>query len=290
MTPLFWSLVACTGTTTSKGPPTDEGASDTAESVEDVEDTGGGDSETKSPGPWCYTFGAASQEEDESPHASLEQLEIDLTTGEGAVWMRYTGGHIGAPFETNGVTWNGHSFVLSYHNGSGDRWLEIDPTRGEVEDLGAARAPSAIAWSGADYIVQTDGESTEKRYADLPSILSDTPSGTIDLSGVERFTVADDRVIYGMWHSADQAMILDASDGSLLQELPLEGYDTWVWGISVTERWLFAIDDGRQLPYKRIGWFNRETGERVADVKVPEGRQGRGYSGLYCTETRMTPP
>ncbi|GDX82772.1 hypothetical protein LBMAG42_45830 [Deltaproteobacteria bacterium] len=272
------------------GCPADAGAGlggDSAGSTEDTasdpQDTGVDDPAVEG-GPWCYTF-RASGDAGGTGESQVEQLEIDMSTGVGTTWMTYGGAGVTTSFSTSGVAWNGHTFVVGYYDGNGWRWMELAPSTGLATDYGGVETPW-VAWSGGDYIVQYHAYPDASRYSDLADIVADSPSGSINIRGATRFTVADGK-LYGMWHSTAEMLLFDAVTGNPMGSIPLEGYNTWVWGISVFDDWMFAIDDGRQYGFERIGWFDRGTGELIADVPVPGNVPGRRYSGLHCTTTPL---
>jgi hypothetical protein len=65
-----------------------------------------------------------------------------------------------------------------------------------------------------------------------------TPVAGGALATTSRHAMGDDGVVYGAWHSIDA---VESVNGTI----PLEDYDTWVWGMDVVDERLLLLDDGR---------------------------------------------
>jgi hypothetical protein len=283
--PLLLLLPACSNL---KDGPTFGGGDDATEG-----DTGTTDSRLDTgayvkpvPG-YCYTFRAGFDEGSDETDGTVEELEIDMATGAVSTWMVYADPAGLNVFDTQGVAWNGSTFVLDAEGDGGPTWMELDPARAEATEYGAHDLTSAIAWTGSDYIVASGTEAS--RFATFADVVSGSSTATLPLAGVSRITAADGRV-YGMWHSTEEMSVFDGTTGASIREIALEGYDTWTWGVSVFGGSMFSIDDGRQYDYQRIAWFERGTGALLGEVEVPRDGHGPLSFGLYCSEAPMVPP
>jgi hypothetical protein len=103
----------------------------------------------------------------------------------------------------------------------------------------------------------------------------------VDATAVSRFTVHGDEG-YFAWHSTDTVEVVSMIDGRLLRTIELEGFDTWVWGMSVAGGRLYLLDDGRgdAGPGTRITSFDAVTGENLGDVVI--GDRATMANGLWC--------
>ena len=93
-----------------------------------------------------------------------------------------------------------------------------------------------------------------------------------------RFTVRGD-TLYGAWHSTDSVYVYGLPDGTQEGVIHLEGYDTWVWGVSVTDDGLLVLSDGSSED--RVVVFDVESGKQlweITDLPLP----GPHLTGLVC--------
>jgi hypothetical protein len=134
-------------------------------------------------------------------------------------------------------------------------------------------------------------------YPDFEALGSRSPSSTIGENvAATRLGVFGDEA-YCAWHSTNVVDVVSMIDGSLIRTIPLEDYDTWVWGVSVAGGRLFLIDDGRgDYPDEGRGVhivsFDPVTGERRGDVTIDvfPDQFMIWPSGLWCESPRPELP
>jgi hypothetical protein len=111
-----------------------------------------------------------------------------------------------------------------------------------------------------------------------------------------RFTVHGGEV-FAAWHSTDTIDVHDVNTGELLRSIPLEGWDTWVWGMSVTDGELhlsnhFVDDSEAPRDAQPIVSFDPVTGARLNEVRISVFPTVYGFaaSGLWCESPRPELP
>ncbi len=105
-----------------------------------------------------------------------------------------------------------------------------------------------------------------RSYPDYQAVLDRAPSRTysLDLWGT-RIAVQRDR-IYNAWHSTDTIEIADLDLDVTVGPLALEDYDTWIWGLAVTDDARLVVTDGLE----RLVVFDVDTGARLQELMLPE--------------------
>jgi len=91
------------------------------------------------------------------------------------------------------------------------------------------------------------------------------------------------------WHSTDYLERFDAASGTSVGDALLEGYDTWVWGLSGVGDRVFVMDDGRNgdgSDQTRIVTFD-PSGTELSTLPLGEGVNPNGLtcSGPFDPDT-----
>jgi hypothetical protein len=77
-----------------------------------------------------------------------------------------------------------------------------------------------------------------------------------------RMTASGDR-LYSAWHSTSEVLVNELPSGAELPSITLEGYDDWIWGMSVTEDGWLMIGN-----LSTITVFDAATGARLETVHL----------------------
>jgi hypothetical protein len=96
-----------------------------------------------------------------------------------------------------------------------------------------------------------------------------------------RMTVHGDTV-YFAWHSTNEVDVATLSDGTPQPTIPLEDYDYWIWGMSITEDGLLVVSGMGSTLYV----FDAATGalQWTVDAEISDGPPPRG---LVCVATGL---
>jgi len=78
-----------------------------------------------------------------------------------------------------------------------------------------------------------------------------------------RMTVNGD-LLYSAWHSTSEVDIQSLPSGAAVRSTRLEGYDTWILGLSVTDDGLLVLN--ATWPEGRAAILDEATGAWLADV------------------------
>ena len=94
------------------------------------------------------------------------------------------------------------------------------------------------------------------------------------------------RILYASHHSTDRVWPIDLGTDAQLPDLVLQGFDSWIMGLSVVDGTLRVLDDGRQEGAEYVIYvrdFDLTTGEELRRVAlgyfVPDK-----FQGLWCVE------
>jgi nitrite reductase/ring-hydroxylating ferredoxin subunit len=166
-------------------------------------------------------------------------------------------------------------------------WYEIDLATGAVRRGSETMAEAVSVYRGG--FVATCRESLGLcLYSDFDSLDAQTPSERFEEFICQtRFGVRGDEISCA-WHSTDVVEVYDLRTGDHVRSIPLEDYDTWVWGVSVAGGRLHLIDDGRgehEVPGQRIVSFDPLTGARLGEVHLTglfPDRYTHWPGGLWC--------
>ncbi|MCB9763865.1 MAG: hypothetical protein H6739_29110 [Alphaproteobacteria bacterium] len=209
-------------------------------------------------------------------------LEMDMSTGTWSEVGRY--GSTSSSLHVGGLARTGDLLTMAAYGGNDFEWWQLDLNAGTLTQ-GSDTSQVSVASDGVDLFTYTSGGAIG-RYADFAALDADSPSAVSaedHISGT-RLGV-DGALAYVAWHTTAEVTVHDVVTGLQLRTIPLDRWDTWVWGVSVADGDLFLIDDARG-PYsgsdERIGRYDQNTGALLDEVfftNVPEG--GR-VSGLWC--------
>ena len=82
-------------------------------------------------------------------------------------------------------------------------------------------------------------------------------------------------LLYSAWHSTDEVLVNSLPTGEELPSIHLEGYDTWIWGMSVTDEGLLCIANRGTITV-----FDVNTGAQLEVIETTGG--GSMFGGLAC--------
>lgn len=197
-------------------------------------------------------------------------VRVSLETGEILDEIAYDG-----PIPYNGMGRLGDEMLLP----GGSEWALLDLNSGEVSSLGAPSGPTTASSDGTYWYTLVSR-----------SVMLHSSAETLTTSGGDAVVSSDftdsrmaayDGFLYGAWHSTNHVTEHDLVAGTT-RDISLEGYDTWVGGISVTESALHLIDNGRNghapFWFERLVSFDRETGSIIGELQFRNGF----HQGLWC--------
>ena len=78
-------------------------------------------------------------------------------------------------------------------------------------------------------------------------------------------------LLYSAWHAASEIDVQALPTGDAVRTIHLEGYDTWILGMSVTDDGLLVLN--ATWPEGRVAIFDEATGAWIRDV-TPSGSVG----------------
>lgn len=210
---------------------------------------------------------------------SLAVLEVGMDSG--TITERGRFGSVTSSWNTSGIGLSNDRFVAMAYNGNNNATFVVDLNSG-LTRFGNANMGNVTAIN--DRII-SNATGTLGLYRNPLELDNQNPvrlgastssNNRIALDGLELFTA---------WHSTDTVDVVHALTGAAIRTISLEGYDTWVHGMSVAGDMLHVIDDGRQLASQRIARFDPQNGTLINEVMIPRGMASRAPSGLWC----MTP-
>lgn len=104
------------------------------------------------------------------------------------------------------------------------------------------------------------------------------PMGSTSIAS--RMTV-NGHTLYTAWHSTSEIDRYQLPSGTSAGTIHLEGYDTWVQGLAVTDDGLLVCN--ASWPEGRVAVFDEATGDHLYDV-LPVNEEGAdvGITGLVC--------
>jgi len=88
------------------------------------------------------------------------------------------------------------------------------------------------------------------------------------------------RLLFSAWHSTDSVEVQDLFTGETLPSIPLEGYDDWIWGFSVTGDGELIVS-GPPTETPSLFVFDVRTGDRLRQIAMD-----RPAVGLVCLGRR----
>ena len=190
-------------------------------------------------------------------------------------WNIYGGIH-----QVHGLTWFDDVWYACSNN-----VIRIDPetstaSQSDIRCQGLGRWGSNLAL--------TNPNGSAYAYATEADLLADTPSAEI---GTGNLTVSRGAIVgtefYGAWHSTERLEVVNLDDG-LHRTLPLQGFDTWVWGVAAIDGKVLVLDDGRadNSGDVSVWYFDAATGEQTHRVTVSGDEDtglGGWQAGLWCS-------
>jgi len=200
--------------------------------------------------------------------------KIAPTTG--GVWPSFTVELPPNAMMQHALTLWGGSLVGCLYTEQGDKLFDVPLDGGEmiVRDLACT---SVTSWRGGLLLMPShhDYGGPLRFYA---GGLADIDAGLVpeelDVPYYASRLFATDDKLYFAWHSTDVIDVFDVEQG-VASQIVLEGYDTWVQGMHVTDEGHLFLN--ASWPDNRIARFDAETGVAVADALI-EGR----WQGLAC--------
>jgi hypothetical protein len=208
----------------------------------------------------------------------LAVIQVDMDTG---YWFERDafGTGINESFDTGGLARVGNTLVMAGYTGNEFSWVEADMDAKQVTIGNDAGHVVSVATDGTR-ILSFCGEHGLSlcTYTNFAALNSGNPSGVLEnVVGVTRIGATSDR-IYGAWHSTDSIKVFDSADGTLLNTVVLEGWDDWIWGISVVGNVLHIVNSNGL-----VARFDKDTGAFLDSVQVdlPYPYPSAGH-GLWC--------
>lgn len=227
-------------------------------------------------GTWCWTVAP-------TVSGDVALLWVDPDT---ATWREagVFAGPFDSTFHTNGIGRIGDELVMLSIDGSGsDAWISLDiPT--STLTVGAPVDSDAVVTSdGVSLWAQMDDDLC--KFTDFSSLEAWSPdSCTSDLFASERIAVSGSYA-YGAWHSQNYYREFDLASATQLAVIPLEDWDTWIWGMSVADGMLHLVNDDRggYSGYgTRIARYDQHTGVLVDHMFLSDLPYSSTPSGLWC--------
>ncbi len=212
----------------------------------------------------------------------LALLEVDMDAGTWLEVGRYGEG-FASSFRTAGLAYYRGALVMAGSDGSRSRWLEIDLRTGLARWGRETDLDAAAVYR--DQLIAACPEMTDLCfYGSFDELSRSLPSARrIGVTCFTRLGVWGDE-LYCAWHSTDSVEVYGLTTGDH-RTVGLEGYDTWVWGVSLAGGRLHLVDDGRADPEihdARVVAFDPYTGERLNEVILEGFPGGVRPSGLWC--------
>ncbi len=239
------------------------------------------DADTGGDGPyeptWCWM---AAPVDSGSKWTSLALLVVDMATGAVTEVGRYNIGIYGG-FVTAGLVRDGSTFVFAGHEGDGIRGQRLHTSTETLERCVGTTRSESVAFTGSEYVrVEVKGFEL-RRYATFEDLCADRPTSSVPTEWIERLAVEGSQV-YGMWHSDDHVQIGNLDNGYPIRKLPLEGWEGWVWGVSMAGGKLHLLSYPDQWREQRVESFDPLTGALIEAVVVPDMGYVTRPSGLWC--------
>jgi len=185
---------------------------------------------------------------------------------------------------TAGMTYDGESKLLvPAETPTGKMWFVIDLAAGTIEGgIVPTQMANSVSYDNGKFYAEA-GTWEFNEYSDIDSVLANTPSRRLTwVSGISRLTV-EDGILFNAWHSTGEVLKYDVETSELLDTIPLQGFNTWVWGIGRANGLTHLMDDGRgsSAPIVRIVSFD-DSGNKVQTLLLEEIWPREQPSGLYC--------
>lgn len=241
------------------------------------DDDNGDDDDTAGGTPYCWTVAPVS--------GQLAVIEVDMDAGTWTEYGRY-GQAVNSSFHTGGLARSGDTLVMAAYLGNNFQWMELDMAADTIV-RGSDTDNVSVSIHDQEFIALGYHHQDVHRYADFDALNYGNPSSTITMDPhASRLGVCEDE-LYTAWHSTNELDVYDPTTGAYLHTLPLDDFDTWVWGISMVGGQVHVIDDGRgayMANGTRIASFDPVTGANTGNVFIDfAGTEfGPGPAGLWC--------
>ncbi len=233
---------------------------------------------------------------------AIEVWAVGLSTGRVAQVGAYGSDLWYGASRTAGMGRLGDHLLFQAFSSPGTR-LDLNLATGLVTEgaTGAPGGPGTTVANGRVYELGSFNQSAT--YDSVAAYLAGTASGTFltDPLTATRLAIAGQEV-YGLWHSTDVIVVADLATGEKVSEVPLEGWNTWVWGVSAFDGKLAVLDDGRSHQMNRgvrLSTYDPVSGTRLGTVFLPSFRATEPFdpaldgldtmSGLWCESGDDTP-
>lgn len=271
----------------------DTGELDTGEPDTDEDDTGEPDTDSidtetdidTDSGPptdgstWCWMVAPAGE-------GQLAVIQIDMDTGTWFEQGTYGAADSGITesYHTAGIGLLDDVMVMSGYTGNDFNWIELDMgadtvTKGEISNY------TVSVGSDGSRLVTLCEELLEGPfggfcfYDDFEALDSLDASEIVSASTwASRLCTTEERA-YTAWHSTNEIEVFDIGTGEQLYTIALEGWDGWVWGMSVVGDVLHLASGGFE---ERIARFDHETGDLLDEVYVTGTPYSHPPTGLWC--------
>jgi hypothetical protein len=243
------------------------------------------------PGPTkCWTLAPADD------GGLLVLVEVDIDGGSVAEVGRYPA-PVGAAFGTIGLTYEHGRLIMCGR-------FEPPPTWAHAEiDLATSsfRRHPAEPYHGfgggeGELVLSSAERDALLFFPDYDTVVADTPTRSVPCrTRASRFAIHGGEV-YAAGEVLGEVEVFDARTGAELRTVLAPGRHYRVWGISVAGGRIHIIDNDQRehhglVGVPRVTAFDRETGDFVAEVRVPFLLVWETYpSGLWCESPGPEPP
>jgi hypothetical protein len=175
--------------------------------------------------------------------------------------------------DASSLVWRGDElFLCNYDGNSRAPLTRVDLVTGETTESDVPC--QAVAEYEGGFLVLGSPANPLRYYASFDDVLAQSVTAEIEVEPfASRITTRSER-LYGAWHSTNFLEVWDVPTATLVEELPLQGHDDWVMGLSVVDARLFLLARDEMIVE-----FDVSTGDRVAELPLA------GYTrttGLAC--------
>lgn len=215
---------------------------------------------------WCWMIAP-------THNGTVAVIEVDMQSGSWSLVGEFGSG-FGTSLHTEGLARLGDSLIMSADTGDDYNWVEIDMAGGGVT-IGSGSWGGPVSVSAGELIRDCGGDLC--RYPDFAALDSSSPSSQVPANFWGERIAGTDTEIYVAWHSTEELDIHDAFNACWTDDIELEDWDGWVYGMSVVGDRIFL--KGNE---DRIAGFDRYTGALLVDHTVTMDEYPWGASGLWC--------
>ncbi len=246
----------------------DDDSSDDDSSDDDSGDDDSSDDDVAGPPPGhCWTVAPTG--------GQLAVIDVDIPGGTWSEVGRW-GQWVEFAFHTDGIALLDGSIHACGYDGNGFSWFELDMVAG-TSAYGPSCDSDSIGATSSQLVVLRSMSQFElyDSYADL---LAGNAAAVYQPDIHASRVTATDTHFYAAWHSTEEIDVYDAATGAYSHTIPLQDWDTWVWGMSVVGDSLYVMN------HEHFAQYDVHTGALLADTVFGDinGDYMHPPSGLWC--------